>query len=230
MNSRSISGLISVDQAFQYDSGGETARQNDCAERDFHEQSLNGGDFEDSNEGLRDAGELALTDPDGPSPNWANVTNYEYALLVGCATYLGDDPVPHYHLVAGELDDEDKPIRLIYTEPERWIDTMASAIPHESHAFFFDTGEIACGETDVPYDDHLPEVTVPVLYIGAAGGYGEIGIYSTTLLGSDDVTTLIVQHQTAENAMLDFGHGDIWFSAAAKTEVWEPLADWLEAH
>ena len=193
-----------------------------------HERSIELGDWEDSNQQLGTAGELAKTEPSDPSPYYDDVTNYEYALLVGCATYRQYAPVPHYHLVAGELDSDDKPIGLIYTDPQRWIDTMASAIPHESRAFFRDTVAIACGETDVPFDDHLENVNVPVLYVGAAGGYGDLGIFSTTLLGSDDVTSIIVQHQTEENAALDFGHGDTWFSSAAQTDVWKPLAEWIE--
>lgn len=227
---RSISGLISVDQAFRYGPEGESARLTDCAEWNYHQTSILLGDWEDSNQQLRSAGELAQTEPNDPSPYYDDVTNFEYALLVGCATYRQYAPVPHYHLVAGELDSDEKPIGLTYTSPQRWIDTMASAIPHESRAFFRDTVAIACGQTDVPFDDHLSEVKVPVLYLGAAGGYGELGIHSTTLLGCDDVTSIVVQHQTEENAALDFGHGDTWFSSAAETEVWEPLAEWIEAH
>ncbi len=227
--SRSIAGLIFVDQAFQYGPNGSTARQLDCESENRLWAQVRVGSFEISTEVATD-GKLARSDPNGPSRHDPSFTNREYALMVGAATYLGDAPVPHYHLTAGELDDEGHPIRLIYTEEKRWFDTMASAVPHLCAPFFLDTMAIACGETDVPFDDYLSQITVPTLYIGAAGGYGELGIHSTTLLGSEDITILMVQHQTDENAVVDFGHGDIWFSATAKTEVWEPLAEWIEAH
>jgi hypothetical protein len=52
----------------------------------------------------------------------------------------------------------------------------------------FDQNALPCNELDLPYDDHLAEVKVPILYVGARGGFGEYGVYSTTLLGSRDVT------------------------------------------
>lgn len=227
--SRSISGLVAVDQAFQYGPDGEPTRLMDCADEIAQRTAISNGSYSESNSHLQEPGAAALSDPEGPSPYYAGFTNREYAMLVGAATYLRYAPVPHYHLTAGELDDEGHPIRLRYTAEQRWFETMASAIAHESRHYFLDTAAIACGETDVPFDDHLADITVPVLYIGSAGGYGELGIHSTTQVGSRDVTTLIVQHQTDENAALDFGHADIWLSSTAESEVWIPLAQWIEA-
>ena len=36
--------------------------------------------------------------------------------------------------------------------------------------------------------------------------------------------------RTAEEIVVDFGHLDFWFSDAAETEVWEPIADWIKQH
>jgi hypothetical protein len=227
--SRSIAGLIAVDQAFQYGPEGEPTRLVDCTFEAAQRTAISSGTYSESNSHLKQPGAAALSDPDGQSAYLEGFTNREYALLVGAATYLRYAPVPHYHLTAGELDDDGHPIRLLYTAEQRWFETMAAAIPHESRQYFADTMAIACGETDVPFDDHLADITVPVLYIGSAGGYGELGVYSTTQLGSTDVSTLIVQHQTQENAFLDFGHADTWLSATAEAEVWIPLAQWLAA-
>jgi hypothetical protein len=80
----------------------------------------------------------------------------------------------------------------------------------------------------VPYDDHLEDITVPVLYVGAGGGFGEFGVYTTTLLGSTDVTTHIVH--TAAPRVVDFGHADLFLAGDAQALVWQPLLTWLQAH
>lgn len=82
----------------------------------------------------------------------------------------------------------------------------------------------------MPWDDHLAEITVPVLYVGAAGGFGEAGVYTTTLLGSSDVSVLLVRVQPPELVIADYGHGDLFQAEDAETLVWEPLLTWLEAH
>ncbi|CAD7782394.1 hypothetical protein DMNBHIDG_03069 [Candidatus Methanoperedenaceae archaeon GB37] len=61
-------------------------------------------------------------------------------------------------------------------------------------------------EVEVPYDDYLSEINIPVFYVGAAGGFGEYGIYTVTLLGSTDKKTLIVQLYPPEAVALDYGH------------------------
>ena len=74
-------------------------------------------------------------------------------------------------------------------------------------------------------DDNLVNVTVPVLYIGADGGFGTSGLFSTTLLGSTDKETLIVD--LTPDQLHDFGHSDLFLGIGAQTLVWEPLLDWL---
>ena len=80
----------------------------------------------------------------------------------------------------------------------------------------------------MPYDDHLAEVKAPVLYVGARGGFGEYGVYSTTLLGSRDVTTHVVT--LLPEQPLDFGHSDLFWADNARTEVWEPIYNWVHSH
>ena len=80
----------------------------------------------------------------------------------------------------------------------------------------------------LPYDDYLAEVKVPVLYVGAEGGFGHSGEYSTTLLGSTDVTTLNVS--LLPDPSLDFGHSDLFWADNAQTVAWEPIYNWVRSH
>jgi hypothetical protein len=92
-------------------------------------------------------------------------------------------------------------------------------------------GDVAtCDQTDVPFDDHLAEIKVPVLYVGAGGGFGEFGVYTTTLLGSTDVTTHIVHKVPAAQRIVDYGHADLFLAGDAQTQVWQPILDWVQTH
>ena len=83
---------------------------------------------------------------------------------------------------------------------------------------------------DVPFDDHIPEIAVPILYVGAAGGFGKSGLYTTTLTKSKDVTTFVVQRLPDDERMMDWGHGDLVAARDAKTFVWKPILAWIKAH
>jgi hypothetical protein len=61
-------------------------------------------------------------------------------------------------------------------------------------------------------------------------GFGDFGVYTTTLLGSTDVTTHIVSLVPAEARIADFGHADLFLANNAKTLVWQPVLSWLQAH
>jgi hypothetical protein len=82
----------------------------------------------------------------------------------------------------------------------------------------------------LPTGDHLAEITVPVLYLGAGGAVGQYGVYTTTLLGSSDVTTHIVTLQPAAERALDIGHVDVFDATTASSLFWQPLLTWLLAH
>jgi hypothetical protein len=71
---------------------------------------------------------------------------------------------------------------------------------------------------------------VPVLYVGAGGGIGRTGLYSTTLLGSTDVTSDIVSFYPPTESKIDFGHVDLFFARDAEQLVWAPIAQWLAQH
>ena len=92
-------------------------------------------------------------------------------------------------------------------------------------------GDLAiCDEQEAPFANHLAAVTVPVFFLGAGGGFGEYGIYTTTLLGSTDVTTHIVHQAPAGQRLADYGHADLFLGNDAAALAWQPLLDWLRTH
>jgi pimeloyl-ACP methyl ester carboxylesterase len=178
-------------------------------------------------------GTLATTAPAGPSPVVPGFTNHQAGLFVGELTFAllgGLEPVPFYHFTGGTLDANGVPTGLTYSNEADLFRFEIGASPYQPNQELADADASTCGAPAVSFDDHLHDITVPVLYIGAGGGFGEYGLYTLTLLGSTDVTSHIV-HQTAPGQRLfDFGHADLFLGNAAQTLAWQPILDWVRTH
>lgn len=230
---RNAAGFIPADIYFKSDI--ESFRQAACTRAAATEALIAGGTL-DSTVGVLSItlGQLAKADPSGPSPVIPGLTNLQAALLLGEATFNLFAPdqqiVPFYHFVGGTFDANGLPSGLTYTAEPLWLDFLTGASPFQPQQELLDGDLAICEETDVPFDDHLGDIRVPVLYVGAGGGFGEFGVYTTTLLGSTDVQTHIVQLQPDPARLFDFGHADLFNAADAPTLVWQPILDWLQAH
>jgi hypothetical protein len=71
---------------------------------------------------------------------------------------------------------------------------------------------------------------VPILNLSPAGGFGELSKYTTTLLGSTDITHVIPSLHPPEEAVMDLGHVDLFMANKAPTLVWQPILDWILGH
>ena len=60
--------------------------------------------------------------------------------------------------------------------------------------------------------------------MGAGGGFGQFGVYTTTLLGSTDVTTHIVHKSRRPARLADFGHADLFLAATPRR--WSGSRSW----
>jgi hypothetical protein len=93
-----------------------------------------------------------------------------------------------------------------------------------------DFDALLCGSGPQPVDAPLSNIRVPLLYVGAAGGIGTLGLYATTLVSSTDVSSFVVQRFPAERRAEDFGHTDLLLATDAPALVFEPVATWLLHH
>ena len=134
-------------------------------------------------------------------------------------------------MLAGEFDESGMPLRLQFTNYDYMLD-YTFAIPNYTGLLeLMQSDALWCGAEDLPYDDHLGLVTVPVFYVTAAGGEGgRYGLYNLGLLASPDKTSLIVQFYPDEAAALDFGHLDLLTADHAQELVWLPIRAWIKAH
>ena len=171
-------------------------------------------------------GALARNDPDGASPILEGFTNLQAALFFGAGQIFGMEAIFHY--LAGDLEDG-LPVSLKFVTNEQWFDFLETAPPYEPYPFELDYCALLSELVDVPYDDYLARIEVPIFNVAAAGGCGDLSIYGTTLLGSADITHLIAS-SGASSLEEEFGHIDIFIADNAPTLVWTPILQWINSH
>jgi hypothetical protein len=113
------------------------------------------------------------------------------------------------------------------TSEARVSSWFASSPPHQSMREAAELDAIWCGRTPRP---ELSKIRVPLYYLGAAGAFGDHGLYSTTRVSSREVTTQVVRRLPPEREAEDFGHGVLLYAADAPALAWRPLAAWLRCH
>ena len=224
---RLVAGCIAAEGAFGFDT--PEARAFPCYLADMMHAQHDAGTYE-AFVPFATMGYLALTDPTGLSPLGTGLDNLTTALLYGSATHLFATVTPFYHYVAGVFGGDGLPYDLQFMEVDRWLDFLMGASPYEPILFQGDYADILCGSVDVPWDDHLGDVTVPVLAVTAAGGFGSYADYTLTLLGSDDISQHYISVHGPGMEAVDFGHIDLFIAEGASGYSWGTMLDWLEAH
>jgi pimeloyl-ACP methyl ester carboxylesterase len=224
---RHVDGLVPLDVYFTIPPEHEATRQFFCANAALEAQMLADGVVDSENSFLITAGQLALDAPDDESPLFPGFTNRQTMLVLVGQTYQFAPFSPLYHLAAPVLDGE-LPVGL-RESPEDVIGAwLAGASPHQSMREAAESDALWCGDAPLPVDAPLDRIEIPLYYLGAAGGMGDLGLHSTTLVSSTDVTTEVIRRDIGEAE--DFGHADLLFATDAEALAWEPLAAWIEAH
>ncbi len=235
---RQVKGFIPVDIYLKTD---VPQLQSFACQREANtEAAIAAGNYAATSGGLIQLlGNLAVADPNGssilngPPFNLPGFNNRQAGLLVGEETFLflaGLEPAPFYHFTGGTFEIEGKPSGLLYSPESSLFGLEQRSSPFQPNQELADADASTCGTTPVDFDDHLGQITVPILYMGAGGGFGELGIYTTTLLGSTDVTTRIVHKTPAAQRLADWGHADMFLGNDAQALVWQPILNWVRAH
>ncbi len=194
------------------------------------------GDYcSDEGIGLKYMAMLALTSPDDDSEVIPGFTNKGAVLLLAAATFATfvepEGPyTPAYHFTGGMFDEYDLPVDLSFTPYDFLLDVIFNLPGYQSIGEMIDGEVLLAGIGDSPYDDHLSDITIPVFYVGATGGEGEYGVYTLSLLGSTDKTSLVVSLYPEEYIVADFGHLDLLSATDADILVWEPVYNWISSH
>jgi len=230
---RNVKGFIPVDGWYKTDD--EALRASNCETVAALQAQYDAGEYVDATGvfGMQVVA-AATSAPDAPQEFFPGLphTNLQFALAIGTSTYELFGMPWTYHLIAGVFDDEGLPAGAQFVPTQAWLDFLGNWAPYQSLLQIIEAEAIVCDDPawDLPYDDYLDEITVPILYVGAAGGFGELGEYTTTLYGSTDVTTHIVQLYPDDQSALDFAHVDLFNADNADELVWPTVADWVFAH
>jgi hypothetical protein len=221
---RRVKGIISVDYDMKVEDGPD--RELACISADNGQDAIDGGSFvNDQGFVITVVGSLAEFAPDDPSPipDFAGLTNWQVAILLGAID------APTWHFVAGEFNEFGLPTGLQFTDPDLWIDLLQYFPFYMPRQAMVDVNTTRCDEGEVPFDDYLGDITVPIFAVGAAGGAAP-DPYTPSLTSSQDIEQFTVQLLPDYLHALDFGHADILTSSEAEGLVWQPILAWLTAH
>ena len=231
---RNVRAYIPVDNSFKVQD--PTIQGTMCGNAAANAADLAAGTYAYSSDFLVQVGQLVVTDPHGISPIYGPpYTNLNVCLDLYAATYqFGPTAAQFYHFFGGTFARDNIwtiPTGLVYTPFSHLNSFLVGPSPFEAVRMEYDTNTISCGATQTPFDNHLNDITVPVFYVGAGGGFGSNGLYTLTfLLGSEDVSNHIVSFYPPEQAALDFGHADLFNAQHADNLVWKPIYQWLSQH
>jgi len=220
---RHVKAYIPVD--FGVKSADDAFREFICAYAAMDQERMDNGIYQYSS-GFSLIGWLARNEPDADSPIVPGLTNLQFALLVGAGPAFGDPFTGHN--LAGVFGADGLPTGLQFVTIDQWLDFLESGVPFGATAYELDQTRLMGDCEDLPYDDALSQVTVAVLSIIAGGGLGGYTDYCLDLLGSRDVTRMVVH--TSADPTLDFGHIDLFIGANAEMLVWQPMLHWIVSH
>ena len=227
---RDLKGIIPVEGYMKYEPVDENEqwRQNNCKAAAAMKAGMDQGTYHfEEGAGLMYMAELAMQAPGESSTippfDQMGVTNYQAYLMAGFSPPENPD-APFWHYFGGTMEDG-----FLYSDPARFIRLGMNLNPHMPLQHLYEVAACGCDQEEVSIDDHLEEITLPILYLGAEGGVGSYGKYSTRLTSSDDITHHIVHVEGVERAV-DYGHADIWMGYDADELVWKELLRWLADH
>lgn len=226
LDDRDVAGLIPMDTIYALPASSTVARKLFCDAEAAQRTNIAHGVFAASGVRGQDIGRFALENPGGMSPLAPPLTNRQLAL--NNAASFGFPPLA-YHMFAVTRNPQGQPNGGRFSDESSIFEFYALVTSYRAVATFVDYFAIGCGDASQHHLAHLGDITVPVLYVGYAGGFGKEGLYTTTLLGSTDVTTLVIRMLSEAEAKDDFGHGD-WMSARDTVALFrDPVWQWIAA-
>ncbi len=236
VSQRDLCGIIPMDMVYKFPPQDQDAQDAAYARYQAYKSVYDTGKYY-SEDGLqmKALASLAGLAPNLPSQVIPGFTNKQAALFALSSTYATVtaplQPItPYYHYLAGTFGPKGVPTGLSYADYKYILRLGLAARPYQSLGEIIDGEAIMSDQVEVPYDDYLQEITIPVLYVGAAGGMGTYGTYTSTLLGSLDKSSIMVQLEDSGAEALDFGHADLIWSDKAPSLVWQPISHWILSH
>jgi hypothetical protein len=232
---RQVGAFVSMDNFYKTDD--PVSRDAQCAIAEENDGYLADGDYFYDYSATADIGRLAETDPDGESPYWGPpYTNAGASLSYGAAGFQGEGYVfsPWYHFVGGTFPNGDTsrdPDGLRFTSFSDWNNFLMGVGSFEPVRLVAEAARITCDDgTTGRFDAHLDDIRVPILYVGAAGGFGTYGLHAMELTASHDTDSLIARALPPGQEERDLGHVDLFHARDAQRFAWHGVLRWLHDH
>jgi pimeloyl-ACP methyl ester carboxylesterase len=224
---RNVKAIIPVDLGLKYEE--ESLRIVACKTGEVFQGIIDSGHFH-TDQGAQLAG-LAMAANEELADDMPGAALHAITGIMAC-TYIhgGTPPEPFWHFFGGTgCDDQGFAQDLRFTETPFVVDFLSTLPPYAPNQIFADMANVSCDEKDVAFDDHLGEIEVPILYVGAGGGSGAFGDFTTMQTRSSDITSVIVQLLPDDRRSEDFGHGDLFLAHKAMRLAWQPILNWILA-
>jgi pimeloyl-ACP methyl ester carboxylesterase len=212
---KNVKGIIPVDGANFKAIPGSTGQINVCNSLPAIKANLDAGVYVTDSSDTMKLGQAALSAPDAPSVMIPPFNNYQAAQVrLVQSKFLG-----------GSFTTSPPSVTLLYSDGQRVVDLMANTPPYIPYQWTYDSAASRCGSDAYPvtFDDHLGDITVPILYLARQEG----GFYTTTLTSSNDVTKILVNPLLLPTL---YGHADLFLANNAADTIWGPILEWLKAH
>lgn len=143
-----------------------------CGYAEADQATLDAGVYnDDTGLFLKYLGGLAISAPYDPSDSIPGTTNYQAALLFGADPEVLNGQF--WHFVGGVFDENGLPTQLRFTKDRLWLDLLQNIPPHFPMKGDLDGDVMFCGKTPVPFVQHSGQIEVPILLVGAQGGFGK---------------------------------------------------------
>ncbi len=230
---RDIKGLIPIEMPIKGDPSEPELIEASFARYNVFKSIYDSGMYSSTDgAGMKYLGMLAQYTPDEESPLMPGLTNKQALILSASVTYITYEPpmqpyTPFFHYLAGTFDENQMPTGFQFIDYDYILSFTSIVTSFQSLGELIDGEALYCGAENLPYDDYYSQIELPLLYIGAAGGEGASGAYTTTLLTKSDVTTLMIQLYPDEYAAVDYGHVDVILANNAEELVWQPIYNWI---
>lgn len=151
----------------------------------------------------------ALVDPNGISIVIPGLTNKQAALFALTQTFnLGVNPIPTFIYNQGDL------VGLKYTDFNFAIQSGLKLNSFQSILTLTELREQWLNPT-------IPDIIVPMLYIGAELGFGTYGSFTPNMIHNSNPNVDV-------HIIPDYGHADLVYSNTANIDVWETILEWIE--
>lgn len=211
INNPNLKGIIPVEIVYNLDPTLTDIANKTRAEIAERMTKINSGIFYEDVLVIKFIASQAATNPDGLSTIIPGLTNKQAALFALTQTFqLGVNPIPNYRFNQGDL------IGLKYTD-------LNFAIQQGLKLNSFQSILLLTELREQWLNPQIPNITVPILYIGAEFGFGNFGLYTPDNIKvfNTDVTEIIIK---------DYGHADLVYSNTLDVDVWKTVCQWMRQH